>query len=112
MDSVTTGRLTHFTAARLPALVAFLNEVLANRRHWAPINEADFAERVLVQPGFDPRGLILARCGERIVGGVHAIKPSVSLPTFRNSEPRHHITWLAVHPEFRTQRVGNRLLAA
>jgi ribosomal protein S18 acetylase RimI-like enzyme len=107
-----TVALRYFTPARLPALVNFLNQVLAGHRHWAPITEADFAERVLVQPGFDPKGLLLAMDGEQVVGGVHAIKPSAILPSQRTGEAMHHIAWLAVDPAFRAGRVGARLLAA
>ena len=49
--------LTPFSPSRLPALVDFLNRVLAGHRHWAPITPADFTERVLTQPGFDPAGI-------------------------------------------------------
>lgn len=104
--------LTTFYPVRLPALVTFLNHVLAGRRHWAPITEDDFTERVLTQPGFDPKGLILARAGDRIVGGVHAIKPAAGMTAHRNAEARHHIVWLAVDPAYRSQHVGDRLLRA
>ena len=111
-DAVPAVFLRYFTPARLPALVTFLNRVLAGHRHWAAIGEADFGERVLVQPGFDPKGIVLAMDGERVVGGVHAIKPSPAFPADRSGEPRHHIAWLAVDPEIRTARVGHRLLTA
>jgi ribosomal protein S18 acetylase RimI-like enzyme len=102
--------LRYFTPARLAALVEFLNHVLAGHRHWSPITEADFVERVLVQPGFDPKGLVLAMQGEEVVGGVHAIKPSPSLPSHAEAEQRHHIAWLAVDPACREARLGSRLL--
>lgn len=92
--------------------MSFLNRVLANHRHWAPITEADFVERVLAQPAFDPQGLILAWADGKVVGGVHAIKPPPPLPIYQEHEPRHHIAWLAVEPAYREQRVGSRLLAA
>ena len=104
--------LTPFTPAHLPALVEFLNRVLAGHRHWAPITPADFAERVLVQPGFDPKGLILAWAGQDVVGGVHAIKPAAGMASQWASEPRHHIAWLAVDPAFRQTRTGSNLLTA
>jgi ribosomal protein S18 acetylase RimI-like enzyme len=106
--------LSTFRPEDLPALVAFLNRVLAGHRHWAPISEADFTERVLSQPAFDPAGLILAWKDGTIVGGVHAIKPPET-PASRPmgmQEPRHHIAWLAVEPEHRLSRVGARLLSA
>lgn len=99
-----------FRPSHLPALVAFLNRVLAGHRHWAPITEGDFVERVLSQPGFDPKGLILAWADGQVVGGVHAIKPALAMPAHRDAEPRHHIAWLAVDPACRGQRVGHRLL--
>jgi len=104
--------LTTFTPAQAPALVGFLNRVLAGRRHWAPITESDLAQRVLDQEGFDARGLILAWSGDHLVGGVHAIKPAPTLPMYRSLEPQHHIAWLAVEPEHRGQQVGSRLLTA
>ena len=100
-----------FLPADLPALVAFLNRVLAGHRHWAPITEADFAERVLEQPAFDPKGLILAWHADEVVGGAHAIKP-LDAPISPMQEPRHHIAWLAVAPEHRAARLGDRLLTA
>jgi ribosomal protein S18 acetylase RimI-like enzyme len=105
--------LSAFQPEHLPALVAFLNKALAGHRHWAPITEADFEERVLEQPAFDPKGLILAwdEPGGAVMGGVHAIKPS-ELSIYQMQEPRHHIAWLAVLPEQRGNRVGERLLHA
>lgn len=104
--------LTTFIPSYLTALVEFLNRVLMGYRHWAPITPADFAERVLVQRGFDPKGLILAWAGKDLIGGVHAIKPAPGLVSHWTSEPRHDIAWLAVDPAFRRQRVGSRLLCA
>jgi ribosomal protein S18 acetylase RimI-like enzyme len=104
--------LNTLAPAQTPALVAFLNRVLAGHRHWAPITEADFAQRVLVQPGFDPKGIILAWLGDRLVGGAHAIKPPPPLPMYRALEPQHHIAWLAVDQDFRGQHIGSRLLTA
>lgn len=111
-DTASLVRLRHFLPAYLPALVGFLNRAFAGHRHYAPITEADFAERVLVQPGFDPRGLILAVRGDEVLGGVHAIKPPPSIPANRSWEARHHVAWLAVAPEAREQRLGTRLLNA
>jgi ribosomal protein S18 acetylase RimI-like enzyme len=102
--------LTTFHPHLLPSLVAFLNRVLAGHRHWAPITEADYAERVLVQSGFDPKGLILACADDQVIGGIHAIKPIVAPPSQRQSEARHHIPWLAVAPEFRGRKIADRLL--
>ena len=109
-DSAAT--LAPFSPAHLPALVAFLNRVLTGRRHWAPITAADFTERVLEQPAFDPNGLILAWAAGQVVGGAHAIKPPPLLPVYEEHEPRHHVAWLAVEPDFKGQGVGNRLLRA
>ena len=111
-DPAPTVTLRHFTAPYLPALIAFLNRSFAGHRHYAAIAEAEFAERVLVRPGFDARGLILATDGERIAGAVHAIKPPADVPASRSAEPRHHIAWLAVDPGYREARLGSRLLSA
>jgi ribosomal protein S18 acetylase RimI-like enzyme len=105
-------KLRHFLPAHLPSLVAFLNRAFAGHRHYAPITEGDFAERVLVQPGFDPRGLILGMQGNEVMGAVHAIKPPPSIPAHRSWEARHHIAWLTVTPEARGHRLGTRLLNA
>ena len=94
-----------YLPAHLSALVAFLNRVLAGHRHWAPITEADFIERVLEQPAFDPKGLFLAWHEDEVVGGAHAIKP-LDVPISPMQEPRHHIAWLAVAPEHRAAAPG------
>jgi ribosomal protein S18 acetylase RimI-like enzyme len=100
-----------FQPKDLPFLVAFLNRVLGGHRHWAPITEADFVERVLEQPAFDPKGLFLAWYEDKVVGGAHAIKP-LDVPISPMQEPRHHIAGLAVAPEHRAGRLGERLLTA
>ncbi len=107
-----TVKLRHFSPEHLPALIDFLNEAFAGHRHYAPITVADFAERVLVQPAFDPGGLILGMDGDRLAGAVHAIKPASAIPANRSAEPRHHVAWLAVDPRYRKQRLGTRLLNA
>ncbi len=104
--------LAPFSPDQLTVLTAFLNRVLAGHRHWAPISQADFVERVLAQPAFDPAGLILAWDGDALIGGVHAIKPPPPLPVYEPYELGHHIAWLAVEPGYRQQKVGARLLAA
>lgn len=104
--------LKTYTPDQLSALVAFLNQELACHRHWSPISEADFHERVLDQPVFDPRGLILAWEGDRLVGGVHALRPPEPTPLYRAHEPRHTIAWLAVTPDARRHGIGGRLLEA
>jgi ribosomal protein S18 acetylase RimI-like enzyme len=103
--------LSTYESRHLSALVSFLNKELSCHRHWSPITEADFTERVLSQPGFDPNGLILALDGPEVVGGVHAIRPSPALPAYRQSEQRHHIAWLAVTPPHRGRKLGDLLLA-
>jgi GNAT superfamily N-acetyltransferase len=103
--------LAAYQPSHLPALVLFLNRVLAGHRHWAPISQADFCERVLDQPAFDPHGLILAWAGDVVVGGVHALKPPSGV-SYASCAPGHQIVWLAVTPEYRQQRVGGRLLMA
>ncbi len=104
--------LAPFAPSHLPDLVGFLNRVLAGHRHWAPISEADFTERVLAQEAFDPDGLILAWADGEVVGGVHAIKPPPPAPLYEPYEPRHHIAWLAVAPAHRHLHIGQRLLVA
>jgi len=112
MRQSTPVTLVRFSPVHLPALVAFLNRALAGHRHWTPITPADFTERVLGQPAFDPQGLILAWAGERVVGGVHAIKPVPASPTHTAQTFRSDIAWLAVVQEWRGQGVGHRLLQA
>jgi ribosomal protein S18 acetylase RimI-like enzyme len=108
---VTQTSLTAFALPLLPALVAFLNDVLSGHRHWVPITERDFVERVIEQPGFEASGLILAVRNGEVVGGVHAIKPALQ-PAHRDVEPQHHIAWLAVAPDVRGQGLGEQLLRA
>ncbi len=105
-------RLATFTPALLPALVAFLNNVLSGHRHWVPIGERDFAERVLDRSAFDPQGLILAVADGVVVGGVHAIKPVPLQPAYQGIEPQHHVAWLSVAPECRGHGLGQKLLCA
>jgi ribosomal protein S18 acetylase RimI-like enzyme len=109
---VTKISLTTFVPEYLPALVAFLNNALSGHRHWVPITAGDFAARVLAQPAFDPRGLILAISDGLVVGGVHAIKPVPLQPAHQGVEPQHHIAWLAVAPGFRKRGLGDQLLRA
>jgi GNAT superfamily N-acetyltransferase len=109
---VTQVRFTTFAPAVGPALVAFLNNVLSGHRHWVPITERDFVERVLDQPAFDPRGLILAVTNGDVVGGVHAIKPAPLQPAYQGVEPEHHIAWLAVARGSRGRGLGDLLLGA
>ena len=111
-DGAAAITLRRFLPAHLPSLVAFLNRAFAGHRHYTPITEADFAERVLVRPAFDPHGLILGVAEGQVVGAVHAIKPPPSAPANWTGEARHHIAWLAVTPEARQQRLGTRLLNA
>jgi ribosomal protein S18 acetylase RimI-like enzyme len=99
--------LKTFSPAERPALVTFLNQALAGRRHWSPITEADFDARVTARPGFDAGGLILAWHGDRVVGGVSATRP-----TPESGTPGHHIAWLVVLPENRRRGIGSRLLQA
>ncbi|MBM4457771.1 MAG: GNAT family N-acetyltransferase [Chloroflexi bacterium] len=103
--------LAAYQPSQLPALVLFLNRVLAGHRHWTPISEADFRERVLDQPAFDSHGLIVAWAGDVVVGGVHALKPPSGV-SYASCAPGHQIVWLAVTPQYRQQQVGSRLLMA
>jgi ribosomal protein S18 acetylase RimI-like enzyme len=109
---VTQTRLAAFTPPIMPALVAFLNNVLSGHRHWVPITEGDLVERVVGQPAFDPRGLILAVHDGEVVGGVHAIKPVPLQPAYQGVEPQHHIAWIAVAPDVRGRGLGEQLLRA
>jgi GNAT superfamily N-acetyltransferase len=104
--------ISPYTPADLPELVAFLNRTLLGHRHWVAISEAEFSERVLDQPAFDPQGLLLARDAGRVIGGVHALRPPPDLPVYREQEPRHYIAWLAVDPDYRSHGLGTRLLTA
>jgi GNAT superfamily N-acetyltransferase len=99
--------LNTFSPAQTPALISFLNRVLAGAHRRVTVTAADLAARVVDRPGFDPAGLILAWAGNEVIGGVHAIRPAPELAT-----PVHHIAWLAVAPERRRQGVGSRLLRA
>jgi ribosomal protein S18 acetylase RimI-like enzyme len=105
-------RLATYTPELLSALVDFLNQVLSGHRHWVPISEQDFTERVLEQPAFDSRGLILAIADGVVVGGAHSIRPVALQPIYQGIEPQHHIAWLAVMPEYRGHGLGNQLLRA
>jgi ribosomal protein S18 acetylase RimI-like enzyme len=105
-------QLGPFTPADLPGLTGFLNRAFAGHRHYEPITPEQFVERVTAQPAFDPDGLILARAGGEVVGGVHAVRPPVDLPCYQGIDARHHIAWLAVAPGARNRGLGTRLLTA
>lgn len=110
-------QLRPFATDDLGQLVAFWNSAFADRRNFASIDSAAFRARVLKNPCFDPRGLILAwhhRPGvpPSLVGLAHAFKPPPQIGVYAKWGEQHYIALLYVAPEFRGQGIGSRLLRA
>jgi mycothiol synthase len=77
-----------------------------------PISLEVFTRRVLVDPNFDPEGLLLAVDGERIMGVLLAMVRRLPL-TGSDLEPETGwITAFMVHPDAQRQGIGSRLLEA
>ncbi len=101
----------------LPALVQFWNRAFAARRNSQPLTERDFRQRVLDRAVFDPAGLFLAwrktsGKGNELVGLAHAFKPPPQQGLYKRWGEQHHVGLLYVHPDYRRQGVGSRLLQA
>lgn len=117
MTTVTHTQLRPFVADDLPALVAFWNKAFADRRNFAPISAASFRARVLENPCFDPRGLVLAwhqppDSDPMLVGLAHAFRPPPHTGVYAKWGAHHYLALLYVAPAFRHQGIGSRLLAA
>ncbi len=65
------AELTGYRAGDVPGLVDAWNACFAAGPNFVRVGEADLRWRVLDQPAFDPRGIIAARSGERLLGFVH-----------------------------------------
>lgn len=109
-------RLRPFAPDDLDALVAFWNRAFAGRRNFYPLMAADFRQRVLDCPAFDPGGLILAWQGDdpqaTLVGMVHAFRPPPDTPVYNQWGRHHTLALIYVVPEMRRQGIGARLLRA
>ncbi|MBX2998451.1 MAG: GNAT family N-acetyltransferase [Caldilineaceae bacterium] len=109
--------LRPFELPDLTALVAFWNFAFADQRNFHPINAETFRRRVLDASATNAAGLILAwredgSDDRQLVGIVHAFRPPPAADFYRNWTPNHYIALLYVHPAFRRQGIGSRLLQA
>ena len=75
-----------------------------------PIREETFANKVLLDPNFDPSGCRIACHGERIVGFVLAIVRRSSWWDYPIDKDRGWITAIAVHPDYGRQKIGSNLM--
>lgn len=109
--------LRTFDSDDLPALVRFWNQAFADRRNFQPLTEHEFRRRVVDRAVFDPAGLTLAwhkasGTDDELVGLVHAFKPPPQQGLYKRWGEQHHVGLLYVHPDYRRQGVGSRLLQA
>jgi len=75
-----------------------------------PVSPERFCERVLLDPNFEPEGLLVAEQGTRLIGFVLAVVRRVPWPGGRDDADRGWITAIGVHPGWRRQGVGSALL--
>jgi GNAT superfamily N-acetyltransferase len=76
------------------------------------IAPAVFQAKVLLDPNFDPLGLLLAQEGKQTIGFLLALARRYPLFSAGLEEQHGWITAFAVHPAHRRQGVGRALLAA
>jgi GNAT superfamily N-acetyltransferase len=105
-------RLETYHSNRAGELLNFWNAAFAGRRNYRPLTAQEWQQRVSAALAFDPRGLILAVTGDTVVGAVHALRPAPNEGVYQLYDPRHHIAWLMVAPDWRGQGIGRRLLQA
>ena len=106
-------RLEPYHPNRAAELLNFWNAAFAGQRNFRALAAQEWQQRVAAAPAFDPGGLILAVSDDgQVVGGVHALRPAPSEGVYQLYDPRHHIAWLMVAPDWRGQGIGRRLLQA
>jgi GNAT superfamily N-acetyltransferase len=101
----------------LNLLVEFWNEAFGDRRNFRPLTAAEFEQRVLGCPAFDPQGLILAwqtndAGRSTLVGVVHAMRPAPNRAIYRSWDRYPTLALIYVQPGFRHRGVGSSLLRA
>lgn len=88
-------------------IVALWNDCLETD----PTNHARFRRLVLLDANFDPAGLQLAFDEERLVGVVYGLRRRLPMHGTDLEEDNGWITFFFVHPDYRRQGIGARLLA-
>ena len=97
-----------FRGADEPALIRLWNASMTHD----PLAAAVFRTRVLLDPNFQPEGLLVAEAGGHLVGFVLSLIRQVPL-FLQGLEPeRGWITAFGIHPDWRRQKIGSRLFAA
>lgn len=77
-----------------------------------PINAAVFRTRVLLDPNFQPAGLLVAEIEGQLVGFVLSLLRQVPLFLHGLEPARGWITAFGVHPHWRWQGIGRQLFTA
>lgn len=106
-------KLASYRSEQRDALITFWNAAYAGRRNFRALTAGEWEARVVQAPAFDPQGLILATTADdRVVGGVHALRPAPQKGAYLLYHARHHVAWLMVGEQWRGQGIGSRLLQA
>ncbi len=77
-----------------------------------PIAEERFWQLFLLDPNFDPAGMLIAESGGMVVGMLQAMARKTPLGSLGLQPTLGWITVFFVHPERRREGIGGRLLAA
>lgn len=77
-----------------------------------PIDARTFHRKVLLDPNFDPAGLIVARDAGEVVGFCLCLVRRVPLEKVGMEPERGWITAFGVHPQARRRRIGSALMEA
>jgi ribosomal protein S18 acetylase RimI-like enzyme len=106
-------KLATWTPKLLPAVVRFWNRCFAAKRHYYPMTEKLFRERVTKAEAFDPRSFVVAREGEEVVGLLHsAVRNEDACRALDADWPggvQGYVAFLYVEPSYRRKGIGDAL---
>ncbi len=105
-DNELTVRLRYFESGDETAIVSLWNRNMQEDR----ITPNDFANRVLLDPNFQPEGLILSCSGEEIVGFLYAVVRHVTWWNYDLIPDTGWIVSLAVEADLRRRGIGRMML--